>query len=605
MDTDNIEFSEHEKEVIALLLEGKSNKQIALTLHIAQSTVEYHLKNIYNKLQVSSRTEAVLRLGKIIGKNAPGEEAEIRIAAESKDPAKPKMTVNKRYKGSDAIVATSVIVTLFYLFLASQNPCSPQDLIFLPRLGASKVRVTHQMTNLVWQDQIVYVLDPLNSEQNLADIRQQIPYLKGLGITSVLLGPVFSDQDFKAVHLDLGTNEELRQLIADLQASTNGPRINVILNLQMSTAGDQHPWQLHPSYYLRLWDEQNSGDNNGCSLQKSNCEPKIMTDGTKVDHGFGDFRLPLLNHTAGLYTNTGVYREVKDIIFWLVDNFAIDGIHYATAHYYCAAFWPTFMRDFHERYDQTKPDFWHIAEVFIYPEKKTWQIPYEEFINQTSVVGPIAMDGAYDFPLQTFLQEVAAKGTDPKPLLAHLVQRNGLKEPERLAASIKTLNNSFTQAVEQAGQEKNIMERFRLASVLLMTVNRVPLIQSGNEYGIDFTSPTTRFAENLDESFHKFFKKLIQIRRDHPAFRRGSLIRLDTIESVMSYARQYEGHTYIVVLNLDHKPKPTFEIHLGAQGISCVPATNLLMDDDQNIQSHSASLLVNLNPWEPKIIQCD
>lgn len=60
-------FSVREKEVARLLMEGKGNKQIALTLGITESTVEYHLKNIYKKLQVSSRTEAVLRLGKSTG----------------------------------------------------------------------------------------------------------------------------------------------------------------------------------------------------------------------------------------------------------------------------------------------------------------------------------------------------------------------------------------------------------------------------------------------------------------------------------------------------------------------------------------------------------
>ncbi|MEI7849931.1 MAG: response regulator transcription factor [Chloroflexota bacterium] len=67
------QFSEREKEVMNLLLQGKSNKQIALMLGISTSTVEYHLKNIYKKLQVNSRTEAVLRLGKSIGNDTSGE----------------------------------------------------------------------------------------------------------------------------------------------------------------------------------------------------------------------------------------------------------------------------------------------------------------------------------------------------------------------------------------------------------------------------------------------------------------------------------------------------------------------------------------------------
>jgi hypothetical protein len=43
-------------------LQGKSNKQIALDLEISQRTVEFHLSNIYTKLNVGSRTESILKL---------------------------------------------------------------------------------------------------------------------------------------------------------------------------------------------------------------------------------------------------------------------------------------------------------------------------------------------------------------------------------------------------------------------------------------------------------------------------------------------------------------------------------------------------------------
>jgi DNA-binding CsgD family transcriptional regulator len=56
-------LSKREKEVVQLLLQGKSNKQIALALRITIRTVEFHLKNIYDKFQVGSRTELILNLG--------------------------------------------------------------------------------------------------------------------------------------------------------------------------------------------------------------------------------------------------------------------------------------------------------------------------------------------------------------------------------------------------------------------------------------------------------------------------------------------------------------------------------------------------------------
>ncbi len=60
-------FSKREIEVADLLLQGKSNKQIALALGISEHTVEFHLKNIYSKLGVRSRTETILVLGKTPG----------------------------------------------------------------------------------------------------------------------------------------------------------------------------------------------------------------------------------------------------------------------------------------------------------------------------------------------------------------------------------------------------------------------------------------------------------------------------------------------------------------------------------------------------------
>lgn len=66
------QLSNRQWEVAKLVLEGKSNKLIASTLSISERTVEFHLKNIYDKLRVSSRIELILKLGNATG----GLEAE-------------------------------------------------------------------------------------------------------------------------------------------------------------------------------------------------------------------------------------------------------------------------------------------------------------------------------------------------------------------------------------------------------------------------------------------------------------------------------------------------------------------------------------------------
>jgi DNA-binding NarL/FixJ family response regulator len=52
-------LSERETEVLVLAARGLSNSQIARELHISEATVKRHLANIYHKVGVRSRNEAV------------------------------------------------------------------------------------------------------------------------------------------------------------------------------------------------------------------------------------------------------------------------------------------------------------------------------------------------------------------------------------------------------------------------------------------------------------------------------------------------------------------------------------------------------------------
>jgi DNA-binding NarL/FixJ family response regulator len=54
-----VQLSERELTILTALAGGKSNKEIAEQLWLAEQTVKFHLTNLYRKLEVSSRTEAV------------------------------------------------------------------------------------------------------------------------------------------------------------------------------------------------------------------------------------------------------------------------------------------------------------------------------------------------------------------------------------------------------------------------------------------------------------------------------------------------------------------------------------------------------------------
>ena len=54
-------LSERELEVLDLIAEGLTNPEIAARLYLSLNTVKAHTRNIYGKLDVHTRTQAVAR----------------------------------------------------------------------------------------------------------------------------------------------------------------------------------------------------------------------------------------------------------------------------------------------------------------------------------------------------------------------------------------------------------------------------------------------------------------------------------------------------------------------------------------------------------------
>ncbi|WP_051640601.1 response regulator transcription factor [Thiomicrorhabdus sp. Milos-T2] len=57
-----LHLTEREQETTELVLQSKSNKQIAQTLEITERTVKAHLHNVFEKLEVSDRLGLVLKI---------------------------------------------------------------------------------------------------------------------------------------------------------------------------------------------------------------------------------------------------------------------------------------------------------------------------------------------------------------------------------------------------------------------------------------------------------------------------------------------------------------------------------------------------------------
>ncbi len=53
------ELTDRENQVLELIADGLSNREISCNLSISESTVENHVHHIYRKLGISRRTQAV------------------------------------------------------------------------------------------------------------------------------------------------------------------------------------------------------------------------------------------------------------------------------------------------------------------------------------------------------------------------------------------------------------------------------------------------------------------------------------------------------------------------------------------------------------------
>jgi DNA-binding CsgD family transcriptional regulator len=227
MQTEN-QFSERERDVIGLLLQGKTNKQMALALGISVRAIEFHLSNIYGKLGVNSRTEAALKLsagGLRVSTGGEIRESSVTGMDESIDNdthpvPRRRLPMKNLILAGIVLLATTLVIVLALNGPARQNALpAPTSTIFI----ASPVATVTEAVTPSPQPTIsarVHILEELR--QAVAEYEQSVQAEKKNGSVEFGKDPVsgaevfhFKDESYMRL---MALNEKLNDKINQLDA---------------------------------------------------------------------------------------------------------------------------------------------------------------------------------------------------------------------------------------------------------------------------------------------------------------------------------------------------------------------------------------------------
>ncbi|MCR4405783.1 MAG: glycoside hydrolase family 13 protein [Anaerolineae bacterium] len=372
---------------------------------------------------------------------------------------------------------------------------------------------------------------------DLQGILAKLPYLQNLGISALYLTPIFKARtnhkydtcDYLVVDPTFGSLDLLRELVAE--AHHRG--IRIVLDGVFNHCGDgfwafQDVCQRGAESPYADWFIVNS-----FPIQQT--PPNYQTCG-------GVSYLPKLN-----VNNPDVQDYLLHVATYWLREAGIDGWRLDVPWKVPFDFWQAFRR----AVKAVNPEAYIVGEIW--RDGRPW-LQGDTF------------DAIMNYRLRDYILDFCVRDTmDAEDFdfeLGQLRQDQGHSVPFQL----NLLSSHDTPRIlTVCGGDIN---RAILALVFQFTYMGAPMIYYGDEVGMEGDNdPLCRGTMIWDEyncnrQLNEIYRRLIQIRRQHPALRRGAFETLHMFNAVYAYRRYNEQDDVVIVLNPRHA-QPEFAISLG------------------------------------------
>ena len=374
---------------------------------------------------------------------------------------------------------------------------------------------------------------------DLEGIIAKLPYLIDLGIDAIYLTPIFKapsnhkydTEDYMSIDTSFGDIRIFKEL---LKIAHNN-NIKIVIDGVFNHTGEQF-WAFkdikknkEKSPYINWYFVESLP-----IVKKPKPNYKIFAD--------AEF-LPKLN-----VENAEVKKYIFDIVeFWTktgIDGWRLDVPFEIGNH--------DFWKEFRNIIKSINSDAYLVGEIW--ENAKPW-LSWNEF------------DGAMNYRLLELIKSYFVKMESTSEYFEKeinlLIKDYGWEITQTM---LNLLDSHDTKRFLSLCQ--NNLEKFKLALTFIMAFPGVPMIYYGDEVGItgdndpDCRRTMVWDKRKQDDRILSFYKKLIHLRKKHPALRKGSFETLCAGNGIFSFYRKYDKELIVVIFNRDNETYRELELEL-------------------------------------------